>query len=83
MVEFRLQVLVRLREGVLDVQGKTIEQSLRDSPYLPLGSDIRVGKLIELTVTADSEQDALDKAGVLCESLLSNPVIETYEIKKV
>lgn len=77
----KYQVLVRLKPGVLDVQGKTIERNLE-----PLGisglEDFRVGRLIEFEDTSadSSSESAIEK---LCNELLSNPVIEDFEVKTV
>jgi len=88
MSKRRMQVLVRLKEGVLDVQGKTIEQSLLSSGLIgneggPHASKIRVGKVIELDVEADTLDSARALVSNLCERVLVNPVIETFEIKEV
>ena len=76
----RMQIFVRLREGVLDVQGKAVEHGLE---HLGLNaSEVRVGKLIELDVDASSKDEAEDKLKQMCEKLLVNTVIESYEIKE-
>ena len=76
----RMQIFVRLREGVLDVQGKAVEHGLE---HLGLNaSEVRVGKLIELDVDATSKEDAEDKLKQMCEKLLVNTVIESYEIRE-
>ncbi len=78
----KYQILVRLKPGVLDVQGKTIERNLE-----PLGisglHDFRVGKLIEFE--DERSVDAADTTAIdkLCKELLSNPVIEDFEVKKI
>ncbi len=75
----RIQVLVRLKPGVLDVQGKAVEHSLAE-----LGSDasnVRVGKLIELDVKAVNFDKAKEKVEELCTKLLANTIIENYEIR--
>ena len=75
----KVQIFVRLKPGVLDVQGKAVEQGL-----LSLGmqgvSDVRVGKLIELQIDADSVTAAEKQVKEFCEKLLANPVIENFEI---
>lgn len=76
----RAQVLVRLKSGVLDVQGKAIERGLSDNGFQGIG-DIRVGKLIELTVKATTEEAGRKEVETVCQKLLANPIIENYEIK--
>lgn len=78
----RVQVLVRLKGGVLDVQGKAIERGLSDNGFQAL-SNIRVGKLIELEVDAASEDAGRQKVEQVCQKLLANPIIENYEIRFV
>jgi phosphoribosylformylglycinamidine synthase subunit PurS len=81
MSSFSVQILIRLKTGVLDVQGKTVENSVHSS-YPDLQVDnVRVGKLVEMNVEASSKEEAKEKAQVLCERILANPVIESYEIK--
>jgi phosphoribosylformylglycinamidine synthase subunit PurS len=72
----KIKVLVRLKKGVLDVQGKAIEHGLADTTI----SSVRVGKLIELDVKAFSFEQAQQKVKELCDKILCNPVMETYEI---
>ena len=78
----RVQVLVRLKSGVLDVQGKAIERGLSDNGFENL-TNIRVGKLIELEVDAASEDAGRQKVEAICQKLLANPIIENYEIRFV
>ena len=76
----RFKVYVRLKAGVLDVQGKAIEGGLKSLGFDNV-DDVRIGKLVELNITADSEQQAKSQADEICQKLLANPVIEDYEIK--
>lgn len=78
----RYRVLVRLKQGVLDVQGKAIENGLRDKSYAEI-SNVRVGRMIELDVSDLSQSDAQAKVEALCKELLANPVIEDYTISEV
>ena len=78
----RFKVYVRLKAGVLDVQGKAIEGGLKSLGFNNV-DDVRIGKLVELSITADSEDEAKNQADEICQKLLANPVIEDYEIKVV
>jgi phosphoribosylformylglycinamidine synthase PurS subunit len=78
----RYQVLVRLKEGVLDVQGKAIETGLKDQKFDSV-RNVRVGRVIELDVTDASKELALRQVEEVCKLLLANPVIEQYEIKEL
>jgi len=75
----RVQVFVRLKPGVLDVQGKAVERGIAEIGVVGM-TDIRIGKLIELDVEAASTHDARMKVEDLCQKLLANTIIETYEI---
>lgn len=78
----RFQVLVRLKEGVLDVQGKAVESGLQDKRYSAI-KNVRVGKVIELDVEGVPGEAARTQVEEVCKLLLANPVIERYEIKEV
>jgi phosphoribosylformylglycinamidine synthase len=77
---YKMQVLVRLKPGVLDVQGKAVEASLRRDGCASVG-DIRIGKLIELEVRAGSESAAREEVAALCNKLLVNTIIEDFDIR--
>lgn len=76
----RLQVMVRLKPSVLDVQGKAVERSLHGMGVEGI-DNIRIGRLIELDIEADDYAAAQAKAEELCQRLLANTVIENYEIR--
>ena len=78
-MKFSARVIVLLKEGVGDPQGQTIEKAL---PALGFDGvhDVRVGKLIELTVEAAAPEQARARVEEMCEKLLANPVIESYEV---
>ena len=70
----RVRVLIRPKAGILDPQGQAVERALP-----ALGFDgvrhVHVGRLVELDVEDPSQVDAM------CERLLTNPLIEDYEIQ--
>jgi phosphoribosylformylglycinamidine synthase PurS subunit len=71
-------VLVRPKTGILDPQGKAVETSLRH-----LGFEVgeaRVGRLIDLDVAATDPDEARAAVEQMCEQLLANSLIESYEI---
>ena len=80
MSEFRFAVNVLPKPGILDPQGRAVELSL---PHLKVTtvSRVRVGRRVELTVTADTESAARAVVDGLAKELLSNPLIEAYEIE--
>jgi phosphoribosylformylglycinamidine synthase PurS subunit len=78
----RFQVLVRLKAGVLDVQGKAIETGLKDKHFEGF-KNLRVGRVVELEVEGVAADKAREQVHEVCRLLLANPVIEEYEIKEV
>jgi phosphoribosylformylglycinamidine synthase subunit PurS len=74
----RATVLVRPKQGILDPQGEAVESSLRQLGF-PV-EDARVGRLIDLEVDAPSPTEARAEVERMCERLLANPLIESYEI---
>ena len=68
-----------LKSGIADPQGQTIERALPALGYDGV-SEVRVGKIIELSVDAADEEEARKRVGEMCERLLANPVIESYEV---
>jgi phosphoribosylformylglycinamidine synthase PurS subunit len=75
----RATVLVRPKGGILDPQGEAVERSLRQLGF-PVG-DARVGRVIDLEVAAASAEEARTQVEQMCERLLANPLIESYEIE--
>jgi phosphoribosylformylglycinamidine synthase PurS subunit len=75
----KLRVLVSLKPGVLDAQGRAIEHALRDLGYSQV-TGVRTGKLIVLDLNTSDPAKARALAAEACEKLLANPVIEQYEI---
>jgi phosphoribosylformylglycinamidine synthase PurS subunit len=81
-VKRRFEIVVSLKEGLLDPEGKTIQDSLPTMGWTNV-SDVRVGKHIELTVEAPTEAEAASLVQDMAERLLSNPVIEDFRIHAV
>ncbi len=72
-------VLVRPKQGILDPQGEAVESSLRQLGFRV--DEARVGRLIDLDVEASSPTEARAEVERMCERLLANPLIESYEIE--
>jgi phosphoribosylformylglycinamidine synthase len=75
----KVSVLVRPKAGILDPQGEAVESSLRQLGF-PVG-DARVGRVIDLEVEAPNPDAARAQVERMCERLLANPLIESYEIE--
>jgi phosphoribosylformylglycinamidine synthase len=73
-------VYVRLKEGVLDPQGATIQKALQQMGYDDFQS-VRCGRFFELEVASDA-RDIDRKIEEVSSKLLSNPVIETFHVEK-
>jgi phosphoribosylformylglycinamidine synthase subunit PurS len=78
-VKFRFEVLVSLKEGLLDPQGKAVMDALPTLGWSSV-SDVRVGKHIALTVEADDDAAARAQVESMASKFLSNPVIEDFRI---
>ena len=80
MSDFRFAVNVLPKQGILDPQGRAVEQSL---PHLDVTNvtKVRVGRRVELTVTAETEAEARATVDGLAKELLSNPLIESYALE--
>jgi phosphoribosylformylglycinamidine synthase len=70
----RARVLIRPKAGILDPQGQAVERALPALGFKGV-SKVHVGRLVELDV------ENLDDLPAMCERLLSNPLIEDYEIQ--
>jgi phosphoribosylformylglycinamidine synthase PurS subunit len=75
----RATVLVRPKPGILDPQGQAVESSLRELGFAV--ADARVGRVVDLEVEASDPAAARAQVERLCEQLLTNPLIESYEIE--
>jgi len=74
----KVRVVVTLKPGVLDPQGKAVHKALGGLGFAGV-SDVRTGKLIEMEVADDTSDAALDE---MCRKLLANTVIENYRIER-
>jgi phosphoribosylformylglycinamidine synthase len=74
-------VLVRPKSGILDPQGQAVESALEHLGFTVAGA--RVGKVIDLEVDASDAAAARAQVEQMCQRLLANPLIESYEIEVV
>ncbi len=72
-------VLVRPKSGILDPQGQAVSGSLRQLGFAV--DDTRVGRLIDVELATDDATEARAELERMCEQLLANPLIESYEIE--
>ena len=74
----KLRVVVTLKPGVLDPQGKAIEHALESLGFGGVG-EVRAGKIFELDVADDTDDAQVD---AMCRQLLANTVIENYRVER-
>jgi len=72
-------VLVRPKRGILDPQGDAVESALGHLGFSV--SEARVGKVVDLEVDASDATEARVQVERMCEQLLANPLIESFEVE--
>jgi len=77
MPTYQAQVYVTLRPSVLDPAGTAVQSGLHHMGFAGV-DQVRIGKYIQLTLTADDEASARQQLDQMCDQLLTNPVIENY-----
>lgn len=75
--KFNSRVYVTLRPSVLDTAGTAVESGLHQLGYQGV-ENVRIGKYIELSITAENKEKADQQLHTMCDQLLANPVIENY-----
>jgi phosphoribosylformylglycinamidine synthase len=73
----KVRVLVRLKPGVLDPQGRAVHHALEGLGFAGV-RDVRIGRLIELDVAEGTDRATLTE---MCEKLLANTVIENFTVE--
>ena len=75
----KVKVIVTLKDGVLDPQGKAIQQTLNGMSFSEV-KEVRQGKYFDIEVSTSDENKAKNKVEEMCKKLLANLVIEDYKI---
>ncbi len=75
----RATILVRPKSGILDPQGAAVETALEHLGFAVSGA--RVGKVVDLEVDSADETETRLQVEKMCEQLLANPLMESYEIE--
>ena len=75
----RATVLVRPKAGILDPQGQAVEASLRQLGFRV--GEARVGRVVDVEIDAPDAMAARAELERMCDQLLANPLIESYEIE--
>lgn len=79
--KFQAHIYVTLRPSVLDPAGTAVQSGLKHMGYDV--EQVRIGKYIELTLTANNETTARQQLDRMCDQMLANPVIENYRFDLV
>ena len=80
VLKYHARIYVTLRPSVLDPAGTAVQSGLKHMGYENV-EQVRIGKYIELTLTAESEDGAKKQLDVICDQLLANVVIENYRFE--
>jgi phosphoribosylformylglycinamidine synthase subunit PurS len=72
-------VLVRPKQGILDPQGQAVEESLRHLGFAV--AEARIGRVVDIEIEATDPVQARAEVERMCEELLANSLIESYEIE--
>ena len=75
----KVKVIVTLKNGVLDPQGRAIQQTLNGMNFSNV-NEVRQGKFFEINVNENNEEKAKGQVEEMCKKLLANLVIEDYKI---
>ena len=75
----KVKVIVTLKNGVLDPQGKAIQQTLNGMSFSDV-EEVRQGKFFDIEINESDETKAKSQAEEMCKKLLANLVIEDYKI---
>lgn len=76
-MKYQAQIYVTLRRSVLDPAGTAVQSGLKQLGYDRV-EQVRIGKYIELVLSAVDEHQARQQLDRMCDQLLANPVIENY-----
>ncbi len=82
MSKYKANIKITLREGILDVQGKTVEHALHSIGFEALNT-VRIGKFVTLILEAENEQSAMELVNSACKQIIANPIIEDYLVELI
>jgi phosphoribosylformylglycinamidine synthase PurS subunit len=80
VTEYRVEVRVTPRRGILDPQGSAVQGALRSLGFGQVG-EVHVGRLIVFTLAAAGEGEARERVEAMCRQLLANPVTEDFDVR--
>lgn len=80
-MKFKAEVIVKLKHGVKDPQGIAAENIIKRTG-LDANAKVKAGKYYEVFVEDENEENAKEKLMKICNDILSNPVLEKFEIER-
>jgi len=80
MSTYNANIKITLRDGILDVQGKTVEHALHSIGFEAINT-VRIGKFVTLNIEAESTSKAHEIVDSACKQIIANPIIEDYVIE--
>lgn len=79
----KIKILISLKKGVLDTQGKAIESALNKNLGFPQISQVRQGKVVELEIAETNPAKIKAIVDEICDKLLVNKIIENYTYETI
>ena len=79
-MRYQVKVSVRSRPGLLDPEGTAVRNALESLGFAGT-SEVRIGKIIDLGLEAESGDEATERAREMCRKLLANPITEDYRVE--
>ncbi|MGB3694130.1 MAG: phosphoribosylformylglycinamidine synthase subunit PurS [Spirulinaceae cyanobacterium] len=80
MEKYQASIYITLRPSVLDPAGTAVQSGIKQLGYQGV-EKVRIGKFVELTITAANKQQAEEQLAQICDRLLANTVIENYRFE--
>jgi phosphoribosylformylglycinamidine synthase len=80
VTDYRVEVRVTPRRGILDPQGSAVQGALRSLGFGQVG-EVHVGRLVVFTLAAADDGEARERAEAMCRQLLANPVTEDFDVR--
>jgi phosphoribosylformylglycinamidine synthase len=78
-VAYKVDIRVVPRRGILDPQGKAVQSALSTLGFAGVG-EVHVGRVIQISLDAESAADAEARAVAMCRQVLANPVTEDFSV---
>lgn len=77
---FKAIVTITFKKSILDPQGSAVHKALTSLGYQEV-EDVRMGKHVEILLSGEKRQEAMERIREMCSRLLANPVIEDYQVE--